>query len=253
VFRDIKAVAFDLDGTIYVGESLVPGAAELTGYLKDKGVDVFYFTNNSSKTRIQIFEKLRKLGLAVEITEVYSSAYAAGLYLKEKGYSSVYCCGSEGLRAEIEANGTKCVNDGAKKIQAVVVGLDHLFDYKKMTIGLNLLRDKECKFIVCNKDITYPGEGDILMPGCGSIVAALENASERTADIIIGKPETYMLELLCRDWKLKPEQVLVVGDMYDSDIEMAKRAGAKAVFICKNAKQNDVKTFTSISDMKEIL
>ncbi|HNZ28854.1 MAG TPA: HAD-IIA family hydrolase [Candidatus Goldiibacteriota bacterium] len=253
MLKNIKAIAFDLDGTIYIGNSLVPGAAELIDYLKNKGVHVFYFTNNSTKTRNQIFKKLHEFGLFVEINEVYSSAYAAGLYLKENGYNTVYCCGSEGLRTEIEANGTKCVNDGSKKIKAVVVGLDNSFDYKKMTIGLNLLRNKECKFIVCNKDRTYPVEGDVLMPGCGPIVASLENASGRTPDVIIGKPETYMLDLLCRDWKLKPEQVLVVGDTYDSDIEMAKRAGAKAVFICKNAEHKDVRTITSIIDIKEIL
>ena len=205
----------------------------MTVYLKIKGIRIFYFTNNSTKTRNQIFEKLQKLGLSVEINEVYSSAYAAGLYLKEKGYSAVYCCGSEGLRAEIEINGTKCVNDGSEKIQAVVVGLDHSFDYKKMTIGLNLLRDKECKFIVCNKDRTYPVEGDVLMPGCGPIVAVLENASGRTPDVIIGKPETYMLEILCRDWELEPQQVLVVGDTYDSDIAMAKTPAQKRFLYVK--------------------
>ncbi|PKL92478.1 MAG: HAD family hydrolase [Candidatus Goldiibacteriota bacterium HGW-Goldbacteria-1] len=253
MFENIKAVAFDLDGTIYVGDSLVPGASELTGYLKNKGIDVFYFTNNSTKTRNQIFEKLQKLGLSVEINVVYSSAYAAGLYLKEKGYSAVYCCGSKGLRNEIEANGTECVNDGSKKIQAVVVGLDNTFDYQKMTNGLNLLRGDDCKFIVCNKDRTYPVEGGVLMPGCGPIVAALENASGRTPDVIIGKPETYMLELLCRDWKMEPKQVLVVGDTYDSDIAMAKKAGAEAVFITGNDGRDDVISITSISGLKAII
>jgi ribonucleotide monophosphatase NagD (HAD superfamily) len=108
----------------------------------------------------------------------------------------------------------------------------------------------ECKFIICNRDRTYPVEDNLLMPGCGPIVAALEYATERTADVIIGKPNTYMLELLCRDWKLGNQEILVVGDTYESDIAMANNFGSRSVLIDPSGKKIDgTVTITKILDL----
>ena len=216
----IKAVAFDLDGTIYVGDKLVGGVIEVLNYLKKKDIQVFYFTNNSSKTRKNIHQKLQKMNLHTDLETIYNSAYAVGIYLKNNNFKKVYCCGSAELREGIISSGIECVND-KEFPEAVVVGLDHDFNYNRMTVALNFLRQKDCRFIICNRDRTYPVENSRLMPGCGPIVAALEYATGRQADVIIGKPETFMLDLLCKDWNLLSEEILIVGDTFDSDIAMA--------------------------------
>jgi HAD superfamily hydrolase (TIGR01450 family) len=246
----IKAVAFDLDGTLHIGNNIIDGVEETIKFLYERDIKVFYFTNNSSKTREEIFDKLKKLKLPSKISKIYNSAYATGLYLKENGYESVYCCGSEGLLKEIKDSGITCTDGVRDSPQAVVVGLDHSFDLKKMSTALNLLRNMECKFIICNRDRTYPVEDNLLMPGCGPIVAALEYATERTADVVIGKPNTYMLELLCRDWKLGNQEILVVGDTYESDIAMANNFGSRSVLIDPSGKKIDgTVTITKILDL----
>ncbi|MCX5848690.1 MAG: HAD-IIA family hydrolase [Deltaproteobacteria bacterium] len=235
----IKAVAFDLDGTLYIGEKLIDGVKETIDSLNNSGIKIFYFTNNSAKSRDAIYQKLFALGLSPRAGTIYNSAYAAAMYLKENKYRSVYCFGANGLKDEIVNAGLNCVPAENGSPQAVVVGLDHDFNYDKLGTALNLLKNKNCKFIICNRDRTYPVEGNLLMPGCGPIVAALEYATERTADVIIGKPNTYMLELLCRDWKLVNHEILVVGDTYESDIAMANNFGSPSVLIDPSGKKID--------------
>ncbi|MFP4467301.1 MAG: HAD-IIA family hydrolase, partial [Candidatus Goldiibacteriota bacterium] len=216
--NEIKAVALDLDGTVYTGSTPVEGAVETVKKILEKGIKIFYFTNNSVKTRKEICDKLLKMGLPAEEEMVYNSAYASGRYLKEKEYKSVYCCGSKGLEAEILKSGVDCVTEMP---EAVIVGLDETFDYNKMSFALNLLRNEKCLLAACNRDRSYPVEDGRILPGCGPIIAALENACGRSADVVVGKPETYMLEILCGDHRLKAKDILVVGDTYESDIVMA--------------------------------
>jgi len=249
----IKAIAFDLDGTIYVGDKLVDGVIEVLNYLKKKDIQVFYFTNNSSKTRKNIHQKLQKTNLHTDLETVYNSAYAAGIYLKEYNFTKVYCCGSAELQEEIISSGIECVNDEDLP-EAVVVGLDHGFNYEKMAAALNLLKNKDCRLIVCNKDRNYPVENSILMPGCGAIVSAIEFAAKRQADVIIGKPETFMLDLLCKDWNFLNEDILIVGDTFDSDIAMADTYRSPSLLLdYDNEFANRERTIKSIIEVKNYL
>lgn len=247
---NIKAVAFDLDGTIYTGNELIDGVIETLRYLKKKDIRVFFFTNNSGKSREDIHRKLEQMNLQPEIQAVYNSAYATGIYLKQNHFKKVYCCGTSGLKDEITRHGITCV-DEKESPDAVVVGLDHSFDYVKMTAALNLLRNKDCRFIVCNKDRNYPVENSRLMPGCGAIVAAIERAADRQADIVIGKPETFMLDLLCGDWHLQNRDILVVGDTFDSDIAMADAYGAPSLLLdADNTFAGDTKKIRKLIEIK---
>lgn len=244
----LKAVAFDLDGTIYIGNKLVDGVVEVLEYLKERNVKVFYFTNNSEKTRKYIHQKLHKLGLLPEIEAIYSSFYATIEYLKNNMYKKVYCCGSSELKKELTLYRIRCVDDNESP-DAVIVGLDQRFNYGKIAVMLNLLRNKECKFIICNRDRSYPVANNILMPSCGAIVSAIEYAAERNADVLIGKPNTYMLELLCRDWDLQYDDILIVGDNYESDIAMANNCKCRSVYISKEKGRKDTLTVESIAEI----
>lgn len=247
----IKAVAFDLDGTIYMGEKLVDGVPETLNHLRKNNIKVFYFTNNSGKSRKDIHQKLQRLNLSSEIETVYNSAYATGVYLKQNHFKKVYCCGSAGLKEEIALAGIRCVGE-KESPEAVVVGLDHSFDYAKMTIALNLLKNKDCRFIACNKDRYYPVENFRLMPGCGAIVAAIEAAADRQTDVVIGKPNVFMLDLLCGDWSLQNKDILVVGDSFESDIAMADSYGSPSLLLDINdvfsVKTRKIRSITEIKN-----
>lgn len=246
-FDKIKAVAFDLDGTIYFGEELAEGALELISKLKEKGVRVFYFTNNSSKSRNQIFEKLTKLGIKTELASVYNSGYAASIYAEEKGYKKIYCCGAKGLTDQFVEKGLNVV-DCKAVADAVFVGLDIDFNYKKLADVLGVIKRSNADFIACNVDKNYPIENEVLMPGCGSIVAAIETCAEQKIQFITGKPGFYMLDLLVKDHNLNKSEILVIGDSYESDIAMAKSYGCESVLISKK-KIDEVFTIDKIQNL----
>jgi 4-nitrophenyl phosphatase len=247
----VKAVAFDLDGTIYLGDTLIKGVNEVLENLAKNQIKVFYFTNNSSKTRAGIHEKLLKLGVRTDIKSVYNSAYATGIFLRKNHFKRVFCMGSEGLKEEIGNADVICINEDDLNADAVIVGLDSKFDYNKLSAGINILKDGNCKLILCNRDRTFPVEKNRLMAGCGPLAAALEYACCREADFIIGKPETFMLEILCKDWNYSHEEVLVIGDTYESDILMAEKYGSPSIFI-DPGKSRGIST-SSVMDIKELI
>ncbi|NLU49345.1 MAG: HAD-IIA family hydrolase [Syntrophomonadaceae bacterium] len=249
----IKAIAFDLDGTIWFGEQVAAGAPELVSYLQGKGIRVFYFTNNSSKSRRQVAEKLTRMGFAPRAGEVYTSAYATAVYAAENGVQDVYCIGSPGLLEELAAHGVQVLDD-EEAARALIIGLDVEFNYTRLAKALRLLQ-RGCPAIACNRDRNYPVENDRLLPGCGAIVAAIEESFGVKVDYAVGKPNTYMMELLSRDWKLANQEILVVGDTYTSDIEMARRFGCPSVLISAEPKPEAAETIVvaRLADIRKLI
>ncbi len=247
-FNDnIKCVVFDLDGTIYFGSQLAEKANEVINLARSKYQNIFFITNNSAKTRKQIYEKLINLGLDVKIYEVINSAYAVSKYLNDNGYKDVYCIGTKDFASEISSFG---INTSSKKPQAVVIGYDINFSLAQIEPILALSSD-DYKVIIANQERVYPRDGGTIAPGAGAIVAAVEYTLNKKTDLVIGKPNPMMLEVMIGDWGIKPEEVLVIGDSYDSDVKMADAFGAKSIFIANYDKKeyNCVK----VNYLKDIL
>lgn len=237
MLKNIKAVAFDLDGTIYQGNKLIEGAFEVINYLKEKNIKVYYLTN-SSKTRGEVHKKLKYLGINCEINEVYSSGYLIGRYLNENNYNNVYIIGSEKLKEEIRTLGINII-ENEFEAEVLVVAFDSEFNYRKMTAALTVALNNK-PIITCNKERMFPGENGKIMPGCGFIIGAIEHCANRKSDIVVGKPSPYMLEELAKDNNLSKNEILMVGDTYESDIVMAKVYGCKSVLISKEIVENTV-------------
>jgi len=233
-----NAVIFDLDGTIYCGNELVNGVKEVIRELKNLNYEVIFFTNNSSKNRDEIFLKLQKLGISTSLNRVYNSSYASAMYLNENNIRNVFVIGTSSFKQELEKFNINLVNPFIA--EAVVVGLDFNFNYDDIANGLLALQ-KGAKLIVSNVDRNFPVENDVLKPGCNAIVASLiGSCSKNISPIIIGKPNIYMLEIICKDWNLTKENVWVVGDSEDSDIAMAKNFGCKYVLVGKNGNRIEI-------------
>lgn len=237
IIKNIKAVAFDLDGTIYCGEKLIDGAADLIGFLENQKIMIFYFTNNSTKTRHEIYRKLVRLGLNLTIDQVYTSAYASAIFLKENRMNNVFCIGTAGLIEELVENGVR-VNSDEKTAECILVGLDTSFDYSKIVKALYMLQNG-CKLIVCNLDKNYPSANNELMPGCGAMVGAIIGSYEKHIDFLAGKPNVFMIEILAVKYHLDSSNLLVVGDSYESDIQMAKNFNCLSVLVSKENKDRD--------------
>ena len=119
-----KCIVFDLDGTIYFGSKLANKANEIISYARKVAGQVFFVTNNSAKTRNQIFTKLIDLGINLNQDELITSSYAIAKYLKENYYKETYCIGTDYLREEIERLG---INTFSKNPQAIIVGYNPEF------------------------------------------------------------------------------------------------------------------------------
>jgi Predicted sugar phosphatases of the HAD superfamily len=122
---------------------------------------------------------------------------------------------------------------GPDEAECIVVGLDRKLTYRKLEEALRCLI-RGALFVATNRDPTLPTERG-LAPGAGAIVSALEAAAGREADMVIGKPSTYMYELALREHRIEPATALAVGDRLDTDVEGAKRAGLAAALVLTGA------------------
>jgi 4-nitrophenyl phosphatase len=235
MLNNIKAIAFDLDGTIYYGDRLIEGVSDLFKFLKEENIKIFYFTNNSRKSRREIYEKLLHMGFELKLQDIYNSTSATALYLMEHNIKHVYCLGSEGLIEELTDKNIN-ITDNPQEVKALIIGLHHDFDYARLAKAINIVIKSNCKIIACNRDRTYPVEDNKLMPGCGAIVAAVEEALCRKIDFLVGKPHTYMIELLAKDWNFQRNEIMIVGDSIETDIEMAKRYRCQSILISPEKK-----------------
>ena len=224
--NNVTAFAFDLDGTLYYGNRAVEGAVKTVTSIINAGYQVFYFTNNSAKTKEGIVGKLSALGFNSTLINTYTASYACARYLLEHKIKSVYVIGSCELIKDFEFLGIEVVN--AEKASSVVVGLDFTFSYEKITEALQAI-ENGAKLIVANVDASFPSESRKLFPGCGAMVGAIIGATGHDPDFIVGKPNTYMLELLCKDWALSSSEICVIGDSLESDIEMANRFNCSSI------------------------
>lgn len=223
----IKAVLLDLDGTVYEGTRLIPGADEAVDIMRDMGLKVIFCTNNSSRPRSKIASKLRGMGIPCEEGDVVSSGFMAMEYAREHGLRKVYLCGSNELRMEFIENGIDICD--AESCENLIIGMDSTYDYEKMTLGVRAALRAE-RIIICNRDRLYPAE-DGLRPGSGAIVSSILSAAGRTEDVILGKPCTAMMEYVSRTISLSADEMLVIGDSAESDGAMASAYGSGSALV----------------------
>ena len=216
---DQGTVVFDLDGVVYLGREGVPGAAQTLRKLERRGYQVLFCTNNSSRTRIDTAEKIRKTtGYVARIDQVLTSAMAAARLLAKDPPPSLVM-GGPGIVEALEGIGAAVVDDW-EEAKAVVVGFAPQLSYE-------LLRDacqavwNGARLIATNTDPSFPTDEGI-WPAAGSIVAAVEYATGRQA-LAAGKPEEPMIQLIRE--RVSAKRVIVVGDRSETDLQMAARAG----------------------------
>lgn len=249
LFDGIKAILFDLDGTIYLGNQLVDGVADVLSDLADHALKPLYVTNNSSKSRNQLLQKLTGMGIHPELRQIYGAGYAAAVYADRQGLRKVFCIGAQGLRDEIRGVGIHVCED-EQEAEALIVGMDINFDDMKLARAVSLMK-RGCTAIACSRENHYPVEHGMVLPACGSIVAAIERASGKKIGYVAGKPNPYMLNLLCHDWNLKAQEILIVGDTYATDVIMAKKFGSKSILISKKKYKTTI-VVDNVQRIKEI-
>lgn len=209
------SIICDLDGVVYRGNVALPGAADALERLDRSGFRTLFVTNNSSRTESQVADKLEALvGHRPDPENVVTSARAA-VALVPDGRTKCLVVGGDGIREALESADLEVVADDSA-VDCVVVGLDRQFDYGILDRAARAIRDGAL-FIATNVDPTFPAAQGRIMPGAGSIVAAIRSASG-VDPVVAGKPHKPITDLIrSRD----VNRAWVIGDRPDTDIAMA--------------------------------
>jgi 4-nitrophenyl phosphatase len=212
-------VCCDLDGVVWRGDEPIEAAVTGIAELRDAGVRVGFVSNNSSHPVGEVVAKLERCGVPAQAGDVLTSALAAAHLLARSldPGTAVLACAGPGVVEALERVGLRPV-DGPPAA-AVVVGFHRSFDFAELDVASRAVRDG-ARFISTNLDATYPVPGG-LMPGSGSITAAVAVASGRHPEVA-GKPEAPMVDLV-RD-RFGPVGI-VVGDRPSSDGALAAALG----------------------------
>lgn len=233
--RSLPCLVLDLDGVVYRGDEAIAGAPEAIAHFRAAGKKVAFLTNNSASSPQRIVEKLCRLGIPCNHSDLITAGEAAAIFIQEQQLDSgkgVFVVGTDALRQELIHHGLTPTD--ADTCGAILVGLDPQFHYSAIAQALIAL-SRPIPFIVCNQDASYPGRQGVPMPGCGAMVGAIAASAERSPDIEVGKPSTTMFDILVQRLGVRPAECLVVGDTLSSDILMANRAGVKSVWMTEAA------------------
>ena len=223
-------------GLFYLGDKLLPGALEFMDYLRENKLDYFFLTNNSSKHAGIYAEKIRRLGFDVPVKRIFTSGEATTIYLQErKPGAKIYLVGTRALEDEFEKSGFILTEDDP---DYAVLGFDTSLTYEKLVKFCDLLRAGK-PYIATHPDFNCPVEGGFI-PDIGAFMALIEASTGRRPDVIIGKPNTPIIEaVVCKTGYAK-EQIAMIGDRLYTDIALGQ-AGIKTVLVlCGETKAEDL-------------
>ncbi|WP_339226093.1 HAD-IIA family hydrolase [Oceanobacillus sp. FSL K6-2867] len=221
--EDYDVYSFDLDGTIYVGDTLLPGVVETLDYIRSKGKKVRFITNSSSLSREECKERLEKFGLTIQLEEVVTALYLTGLYFREQHAAArVYVVGDDQVKKELHRQYVETTDD-ANKATHILVGHDRNFSYDKIQHAMNAIY-QGAKLIVINPDPFCPVP-DGYIPDTMSFAKAIEVAGGRAIDQIIGKPTPFYADRLLELSETNPDRILIVGDRLETDIMLGQAHG----------------------------
>ncbi|KAI9311306.1 4-nitrophenylphosphatase [Dichotomocladium elegans] len=258
---------FDCDGVLWEGNHLIPGVGEAMQALRQQGKNIYFVTNNSTKSRTSFLNKFKGFGIQAEMHEVFSSAFATAAYLKHvvkfPEHKKVYVIGMAGIREELRAEGIKTCGadednglefdhkvEDDPEVGAVVIGLDTDVNYAKYAKAFTYLKKNPgCHFILTNGDTTFPTHGCIvpgkyksneyadwkaayaILTGAGSIAAPIIKALNREPDVILGKPAQNMLQTIFAEYNLDPAKTCMIGDRLDTDIDFGLQGGIETLCV----------------------
>jgi arabinose operon protein AraL len=220
---------FDLDGTVYRGDELIPGAEATIAALRADGRRVVFLSNKPLQTRGDYARKLTKLGIPASDDDVLNSSIVLARHLAARDPGApVFVIGEPPLIAELRAHGFEVRPD--HRVRWVVIAFDRTFDYAKLNTALQAVRQSDAQLIATNPDRTCPTE-DGEIPDCAGMIAAVEAVTGRTVDTIVGKPSPIILEVALKALGVSASDAVMVGDRLDTDILMGKRLGLGTVLV----------------------
>jgi arabinose operon protein AraL len=227
VIRKHHGIIFDLDGTVYCGEQLIPGARETIERMRASAHPLVFVTN-AIETVAEHVDKLTRLGIQVSADGIINSALVLVHHLRqEMPHARVFAIADPPLIEQLAPYFQ--FSEDPNEIDVVIASTDRAFDYRKLTIGFHALRSG-ARFWATNTDATWPQPGGEI-PDAGAIIGALEGCTNRKVEWVSGKPSQLVVQLALERLGRTARECLLVGDSLSSDIAMGQRAGMKTALV----------------------
>src|SRR5512144_2056928 len=227
---------FDLDGTIYLGERLIPGADTTIAALRAAGRRVAFLSNKPLQTRVEYAAKLTRLGVPAAPDDVINSSLVLARYLRDRDPDApVFVIGEPPMLEEMAAHGFEVRPD--ERVRWVVIAFDRTFDYAKLNVALQAVK-RGARLIATNPDRTCPVEGGEI-PDCAGMIAAVEAVTDRRAEGIGGKPSPITLGDALAALGVPAAESVIIGDRIETDIMMGKRSGLATVLVLSGVTRPD--------------
>lgn len=228
---------FDLDGTVYLGEFLIPGAAETIAALRADARRVAFLSNKPLSTRADYAEKLTRLGIPTTADEVVNSSIVLARHLRRLDPGApVFVIGEAPLIGELRDHGFEVRDDA--DVRWVVIAFDRTFDYAKLNTALQAVRRHGARLIATNPDRTCPVEGGEI-PDCAGMIAAVEAVTGKRVEVVVGKPSPIILEVALERLGVSAAECVIVGDRLETDIVMGKSLGLATVLVLTGVTRGD--------------
>ena len=235
--RRFEGYVFDLDGTLYLGDQLLPGAAQTVASIRESGSRVAFLTNKPLESPADYAAKLTELGIPAAAHEVVSSTDALLRYLDRHAKGTRILPIAEPLLVGLLRDQGFAIVDPATDdpttADLVVVSWDRTFDYPRLLAAFRAVR-AGARIVATNPDPFCPTpDGDL--PDCAAMLAAIEASTGARAEAIVGKPSPHMAETLLDRLALSPNDTLLVGDRLMTDVLMAREAGMVSALVLTGA------------------
>lgn len=231
--KKIRHVALDMDGTIYLGNTLFPYTLDFLRQLDDLGITYSFLTNNPSRSIADYLLKLHKMGIEATEQEIYNTTVATIDYLHAHypNVKRLFLLGTPSMISQFEAAGFVSTADSPDdRPDAIVAAFDMTLTYARLCRAAWWI-SQGLPYLATNPDRVCPTNEATILVDCGSICQCLEHATGRKPDITLGKPDPNMLVGIQQQRHLQPEEIAMVGDRIYTDMEMARRAGAFGVLV----------------------
>lgn len=232
--RLFDGYALDLDGTIYLGEELLPGAADTVARIRRSGSRLVFLTNNPLRTAASYAERLTGLGIPAAESDVVTPLSVLVSYLRRRHAGAAVLTIAEPLvDATLTAAGITVTTEPSAA-GVVVVSFDRTFSYDKLLAAFRAVKHAGAVIVATNPDPFCPTP-DGGWPDCASMLAAVEACTETRAEAMMGKPSDHMAAELLRRLEAPPSRTAIVGDRLLTDVRMGQSLGLASVLVLSGA------------------
>jgi HAD superfamily hydrolase (TIGR01450 family) len=236
---------FDLDGTIYLGDELLPGARRLINELRARGKTVRFVSNNPTKDPVMYAEKLTRLGLPTPVEDIVNTVVTMTRWLKANHPNAVVFPIAEAPLIRALTHAGIRMSSNPAEIDIVIASYDRGFTYEKLQIAFDAIWFyKRAHLVATNPDPYCPMAGGRGEPDAATVIAAIEACTGTKCEAVVGKPDPIMLRVALEGLNVEPENCAMVGDRLSTDIRMALDTGMAAVLVLTGE--------TSADDLKRL-